>query len=401
MITASSLGRSFACEGSNAVEHVDETNEYQEPGNERHANEEAAIKRGEIQEWMTQRWLGYTWRSEVKFAYSPATRTARELTEPGHRNYSGARPGELCGQTDVLGMPGVPALGVVAAGPIVIGDWKGHDPNVPRAHVNAQLHIGALAWSRIFNIDAADVFLSTEGRKPDVASLDVMDLDAFAADVAVVLAKGESSKRRYLAGEPVEFVEGPWCRWAPCFAACPKKNALVASVANGSASNRIELLSLHDDEVAEDAWEFLANLKMLTKRLEARCRARIAERPIKLRSGKYLGVVESQGNRVLDGRKVRDIVRGKYGEAVADACVELETSQKLIKEQFAAHLPRGQVTGAMEKLLAELESVGGVTRKKSTDIMEVDDVRKCKTVQRIANEDIVPAPEASLAGGKR
>ena len=66
--------------------------------------------------------------------------TARELPGAGHRDYSAADPlTEVCMTIDAVGsMPGL----------VIVGDFKSFDPNVPRARVNGQVHLGALAVCR-------------------------------------------------------------------------------------------------------------------------------------------------------------------------------------------------------------------------------------------------------------
>lgn len=356
MITGSKVGLARACEGAFAVEQLEEKNEWQDGGNERHDERDDAIKRGDVPEVLTSRWPRYTWRSEVKFAIDVATGVGRELTAPGKRNYSEATPFDVCGTADVVGTK--------EGAPLIIGDWKSFDPNVPRAQVNAQLHIAALALGRAWGCSEAEVFIHHEVRPLDVAAIDEMDLDAFFAELRDIVQKAAAAKQRYRAGEPVKFTTGSHCRWCAGFNACPEQAKLVQLVKSEAADTQVELLMpLHDDVSAAAAYELSQRLGMLKKRLDAAIHARAAERPFLVKPGVMFGKVQARGNERIDGDVAYDVIRGLHGQHIADAAVERATSKKAIKEALSLKGARGQVAEMERVVLGEIRGRNGVTYK--------------------------------------
>jgi hypothetical protein len=360
-MTASKIDLARRCEGAFAVPQLDERNEYQDSGNERHSEWEDDINAGNPPPVLVERWPGYTWRAEVKFAVNIATGVGRELMAPGRRDYSEADALEVCGTADVVGTK--------EGAPLVIGDRKSFDPNIPRASVNAQLHIAALALGRAYGNDSAEVFIHHEVRPLDVAAIDDMDLDAFFVELRELVTKSAGARQRFQEEQPVQFTTGSHCRWCAGFNACPKQKELVALVKSGASDNRVEmLLPLHDDAAAADAYEFSKQLGMLKKRIDQAIYARAAERPIPLPNGMMLGKVQTLGNEKLDGEIVWTVLRERYGQAIADAAVQRTVTKKRLKEALTLKGAKGQVADMERQVLAEVKNKGGIRQEPKTEI---------------------------------
>ncbi len=359
MITASRLDLARRCPGAFALEHFDQSNEFQEEGVDRHRAFEERIERGDIPERLLERWPSATWRAEVRFAFCLATGVGRELPGDGHRDYSQAGALEICGTADAVGR-----LGDL----LIVVDFKSHDPNVQRAHVNAQVHIAALALSRAYKLDDAEVAIHHEVRPLDVHRLDCLDLEVFAGEARGIIEDVARVKAEHRAGAPLQLSAGYWCRWCPAMASCP----VYAEAALVARSGVPEMKSLSNDDDAAKAYEFLKRVKMLTARLTSALYARAAERPIPLADGKWFGKVSGLGNRKIDGDKAYETIRAKYGQTVADLAVSREASQKSIETAIKTIAPRGSLASMKESIMKELESIGGVTRKPTESIEEYD-----------------------------
>lgn len=365
MITSSKLEIVRQCPDAFALPQSETRNAYQDAGNERDAVYCAAINAGDIPDQLLAQWRGATWRTQVRYAFDIDTGVGRELPAGEHRDYSMVREREICGTADVVGRRGEL---------VIVGDVKSNDPNVPRAAVNAQVHIGALALSRAYGLVDAHVFIDHLLRPFDVAELDLFDLDAFAVeakrimDVAAEGVLAYSDETRAL-----NLRTGSWCRWCASFDACPKQQALSIEVRSGAAANRVELLiPFRDDDSAADAYEFLGRIKMLSKRLGEALAARAIERPIPLPSGKVYGQVKDTSNERLDGAKTHKVIVELYDRETADAAVEMHATKKRLGEALKARVPKGAAAEATRKVLARVKLAGGVEQKDKVSLEEYD-----------------------------
>lgn len=358
-LTASRLGLAKHCPGFASLPHSDSPTPESEAGSGKHADQDAAIKAGRVPSAYTERWPGLAWRSEVKFAIDIVTGRGRELGVGGDRDYSPATADEVPGTADVVG---------IGSELVVVIDKKSFDPNVPRAAVNAQVHVAALALCRAYGIDVAHVAIDHEVRELDVAELDAIDLEAFAIELreivgAVALAASVES--------PI-LNEGSWCRWCPAFNHCPAKLALKAD-----AELRLALVDdgdspvpfLEDDEDAADAYEFVDRMRMLIKRVDAALYARAKDRPIPLRNGMVFGAHPKESRETLDADKLYALVKEKHGQGIADAAVIRSATKTRLKEalEFAGVASKA---AAEREILTELRKRGGTSRETKIVIEE-------------------------------
>ena len=364
MITASALPRLFACAASGVLPREDYRTTYADDGHARHAEQERAIEAGdmtvmpdEIRELLE----GLDVRAEAAMAYDVVTGEARIIGYGIGRAYSDMGPFEVAGSCDVL---------AVGQGRIVIVDWKGH-AFVAHPSRNEQLLCYALMAARIYGIHEVTVAVAhiTDGNSKIItATIDAFGLDEFAMRLRDLFAKVARA-----ASAPAEHAhEGKHCAHCPSFmAGCPRKRELVALVDTGAADVMAQaLIPLGDDESASLAYEFAQRLRMLLKRVDASIYARAAERPIPIGGGKMLGLTEKLGNEVVSGPVAYACVRERYGQTIADASVEMETSKKRLREALGFAVAKGGIAAAERAVLDEIRAKGGTSRRLKTEVGE-------------------------------
>lgn len=151
------------------------------------------------------------WVSEIGFAYDPETGRARTLEMKHERDYSQAKPHEICGTADFV----VPADDK----PAWVGDYKTGRGWVPDARDNMQLRGLALMLAReegVSTVRASVVRVSEIGcYAPEPAVFDAFELDVIEDEL-----RGIHEKRRLGVYDPNP---GEHCRF------CPHKSACVAN----------------------------------------------------------------------------------------------------------------------------------------------------------------------------
>lgn len=145
--------------------------------------------------------------SEVAFAWDPATDTAQVLNLSSGRNYSAARPGELCGTADLV---------IVHPGRVDVYDYKSSVPGHTPADASLQLRTLSLMAARAFDREIAHyapIEVHDRGAQVgDVEAMGFFDLEAMASELAELLAAPSTAPQ-----------PGPHCRERYCGArgACP------------------------------------------------------------------------------------------------------------------------------------------------------------------------------------
>ncbi len=350
MITASKVALAHACPVAFALPHTHEVQPGQHEGNERHLELEASIDVGAIPEIIERRWPGYTWRAEVAFALDLATDTARELGTGIKRAYGEHGVFTVAGTADIVGRG--------PAGELVVVDRKSHDPSVPRANVNGQLHTLALAACRAYGVDRAEVAIWHELRPLDVAEIDVLDLDVFAVELRGVVQRVIEARNKARVGV-IAPNPGAWCRWCPAFLACPQQKALTLDV-DAAIPIRIEsAIPFRDDKEAADAWDLLGRIELLTKRIRAALYARAGERPIPLSDGRLLGPVEKLGATEIDADIAHAVIAERFGIAVANDSVTRKVTQAGIERA----LDKAGHKSAKREVMKRIAEAGGARRE--------------------------------------
>lgn len=372
MITASKLDLARHCPGSFALDHYSEKNEYQDEGVERHATFQEQIESGGVPERLAQRWPGATWRAEVKFAFDLSTGNGRELQGHAHRDYSKANPLEICGTADAVGL---------LPGRLIVVDFKSFDPNVPRAAVNAQVHIAALALCRAHGIDDADVAIHHEARALDVASIDVFDFELFAEEAKRIVEATVRARSDRRAGKLPQLSAGYWCRWCPAFVGCPLQKSLALEVSSADGVMSLEQrIPFESDDEAAAAYDLYQRIKMLSARIGAALYARASERPIPLSDGRVFGPVEKPGNERLDGDVVYQVIREQHGQSVADAAVIRAATKKRIHDALQFVAGKGQAAAMERKVMEAVRERGGSKREVKTVVETYEPQKLLKVV---------------------
>lgn len=357
--SASSIPRLLICPTSALLQHHDYNTKYAEQGSEHHVDQEAAIDVGDEDaihpEVLALIREGDETITEMAYAYDPETDTARELGRITREQYEEAkRPGEL---------PGKPDLVVRGNGRLLVIDHKGFE-EVDDADRNYQVATYALMVARAYGYDECDVAIVYRApfRRPSHATLNALDLAAHGDRLRRLrddIVKARETPQLFLN-------DGPHCKYCPAFlGGCTRMESLQRRVQSGDMVRRAEsLIPFHDDDEAAAGLDLLERLKMLTNRLQAALIARSNERPIPYRGGFYQPVVR-EGNRKLDGDAAYDLVREKYGQAVADKAVTRHATQKGIETA----LKEAGVKGAGPKkdaIVEALEKAGKVKRDTKT-----------------------------------
>ena len=350
MISASAIPRLLACPASHRLPHHDYQTTHATAGQDRHAEAEAAADTGgELHPTVVALMVeGDHLATECAFAYDAATDTAREL---GHvdRRYGTLAPYELPGTMDLL---------IRGEGRAVVVDYKSY-AEVDPAERNTQLATYALMVARCYGLDEVTVAIIylVGGRRPSIATLTALDLDAHAARL----------KRLHVdVARPSAPVSGPHCKYCPAFLACPVQHALTIDVGE-TLPLRIEAqMPFGDDQSAAEAFDLLQRIKTLSTRIQAALYARAAERPIPLGNGMVLGQRTVEGNDRIDGNVAYEVVRERHGQAVADQAVERHATKTRLSAALKPLV--GKLAPELRAVLAEVEARGGISSKPSTRV---------------------------------
>jgi len=157
----------------------------------RKLSEEANELFSEWRKWWQSSPLNHAgWLPEVAFAYDVATDSARSVKTDTHRAYE-VNAGEIPGTIDALWLAEDHGL---------IIDWKtgssfGNGPAA--APDNWQLRLYALMVARAYKFDYMETYIvriTEDGVRTTSATLDAMDLDAVASEVAALVKSVPSSQ---------------------------------------------------------------------------------------------------------------------------------------------------------------------------------------------------------------
>ena len=156
------------------------------------------------------------WIAEFAFAYDVNTDSARSIQTDEHRKYQ-VNPSEIPGTIDALWLADDHGL---------IIDWKTGSSfgNVADAQDHWQLRLYALMVARAYKFDYMETYIvriTEDGVRTTSATLDAMDLDAVAAEVAALVRSVPSSQPR----------PGSHCTRCKAVAVCPTTTAAMDALA--------------------------------------------------------------------------------------------------------------------------------------------------------------------------
>jgi hypothetical protein len=287
--------------------------------------------------------------TEHVFTYDAVTGTARHVGPLARDLYHTLNLGPF-------EFPGKPDLVIAAEDRVVVVDHKGFE-EVEAAESNRQTATYALMVARALGVDEVIVVIAYEIRRPSIATLEALDLDAHAAalrQMFVDVAAARMNPGRYLA-------IGPHCKYCEAFHDCPLQKALIVDVESGLISMRVED-PFSDDEEAQWALDLLGEIKLIQTRIHAALAARATARPIPLRDGQMWGPRETLGSTKLDASIVYEVVRELHGAPIAEIAAPRKATQKAIREALEF------VDGDPKALLEVVKARGGSKRDTTTTI---------------------------------
>jgi len=370
--SASSIPRLLKCLGSIVLPTSDYRTAAADQGAENHAEMEAAADVGDIDALpKAVRDLvmpGDVFITETSFAYDVATDTGRKLG--GSREYSDAHPFEIVGTPDL----------VIRGNRTIVVDYKNYE-EVDEADANAQTATYALMVARTFGDDEVMVVIVYLGglHAPSIATLSALDLDAHAARLKKLHADAATARARIRDGILPALESGKHCKYCPSFVATDASGTKLCPLWQQTAQQTASIIPIHveslipfeDDEQAAEAMEILERIDMIRTRLKAAIMARAAARPIRKRNGMMFGPVAKLGNREIDANKAYEVIRERWGQAVADDALERKAVQARIVEAFEKHGVKSP-KATKDRLVKELEASGAVKREKKTAIEEYE-----------------------------
>lgn len=361
-LTASKYELALRCIGAFVLPWRDQAGPWAAAGTQRHTEDEAAINAGDIPSILDERWPGYSWRAEVAFALDIATGDAREVGDCIGRNYGEPRtPFERFGTADVVGQ---------LDRALVIVDKKGFE-EVTRAAENPQLRFLAAAASRVYRPERIEVAINHELRGLDVAELDAFDLGMIPHQLRQVEIDVAQAMADTRAGRPPAFNTGRWCRWCPAYDACPQQRELAALVRRPDDDVELSLVTaIVDDSDAPAAYQLWKRIGILQKRLGEALYGIAARAPFPIGGGKFFGKHSVLGDREYDGPTVHAVVAEQLGRDVADRVVEMTASQAQFERVVKPLVPRGKFSAAKRSIFGEVERLGKMNRKQTTEISE-------------------------------
>lgn len=336
-LTASRFGLSLRCSHF-LQDHVPHDDSPQGPaaaeGTELHALIEAAIREQAIPattspavaakfaQWVAwskaERRLG--WQPEVAYAYDSQADAARVLEQSHHRDYSGARDGEVAMQLDVVSF-GEDTDGTYAE----VIDWKSGQRSEAAIH---QVSLAALAVSRAHEVDRVRVrvvYVAEDGVTVDEAWLSSFDLDMVRGKLLQVLRAPDVEPR------PGQHCSSMWC---PARHACPATVQALAEVAQVPEVEMVRLVA--------------SAIKTPVQAGEVHVRLRVIKDAVKAIEERVRAVVEEHG----------------YAPTPDGKVLRLVTSSR---ETFArSRLPKDRA----EEILATLREVGALSVSESTYLKE-------------------------------
>jgi hypothetical protein len=262
------------------------------------------------------------------------------------------RPGEWTARIDWVG---------IAGGVVLVRDWKtGRQEYTDRAAVNPQVRLCAIAAAQFFGARSASVELVHLDE--DDYTIDGADFDPL--ELAMIAHEMRELRATLLQG-PTPPRPGPHCTRLYC----KLKGICSATQAALSSAYQLErplTVKIEDDEQARWTIERLPAAQAALDAIEVAVKEYARARPFDLGDGRLYGWREKEERSVNVATAEREeAVRRVLGHA-ADFAIRRETTTTLglleegVRIALGAAPPRGAKTETMRRLLAELDSAGGL-----------------------------------------
>lgn len=337
-VTASSLWRAMLCLGSTALERAGSVNEYAERGTKIHAFLESVSRIGrdeslrlafaDDREAMalinTDRLpLGTSYAAEVTFAFDVATGRAQEMGRNLQRDYSSARPTEICGTADVVALLGDDA--------VYVADYKTGHKQLASPEANWQFKFLGLAAARAYGRDRAVVEMiriGTDGEPYKIGGeLGLFDLAEIAEQVRELWMAGTKAAT---SSDPPPLTTGAHCSGCASISFCPAATAMVRSL----HTDVVEVAHELDEDLARHASKAVDTVEALeafVKRLREQLDDYASVHPITLPDGRVYGPVEKSRS-TPEGPAVWHLLKERIGEEEAWKAVKMSSTWTAIKD---------------------------------------------------------------------
>ena len=240
-------------------------------------------------------------RSEVTYAFSLRTWTARELGQRLGRNYSAATEEEIVGTADIVGED--------ADGTPVVADIKTGQRLGPVAF-NAQIRFLALCLRLLTGsawVIGRLLYVAEDGSvEVDEHRFDALELDSFGDELEAMAAKVDAE--REMVSETEGYVPtvtaGEHCAYCPATHSCPK-NATLARAMLPTLSHLSAKLGAMSPEEQGQAWVKISEIEKLYFLVKDGLKAVARERPIPLPNGQVVRAVYSQRRSLVADRALK------------------------------------------------------------------------------------------------
>lgn len=335
--------------------------------------------------------------TEVSFAWNWQAGTVRELgrnlpqrEDGGGVDYDSVQPPvdwsrEIPATLDVVGVQRWPNEMRFRG---YCGDYKSGHAKYPAPDMYGQTLLGALCVVTAYGCDDCVVELlhihDNGGHHTVRRIVNTWDLDVFAQELRYAMEVVEDRVEymhghgRLASSETPVPVEGPWCEYCPAFKACPAKIALVHAIPQelvqlgvrpDPESGALQLtpgaLTVRNAGLAWMAIERIEDI--LARAKEEICSIGWHE-DIPLSEGRVVGRLVTE-RRSANGRVAADLLEERYGRAEREERVDLSVTLSALRQAVVKHLKPGEKietrakTGVYDKLLADLERLGGLEVK--------------------------------------
>lgn len=306
---------------------------------------------------------------EVAYAYDPERGSAREIGRDTGRDYSAARPGEIAGTADLVGLDG--------SDTVVIYDYKSGWSNQVAAREHAQLRALALMAARTHGASAARIGIirlwESGVATYDVAELDAVDLDEVELELGRTLYEVRAAEHAIEQGRIPDTRPGPHCRYCPAAATCPSQTALVRQAVAAPAELDAMIGIALTPEIAARAYERIREVRAVIGRVEAQIYAMASREPIDLGGGKFLGLRTSE-RESIDGDKAMPLLRQSFGAEIAEAACEAKITKTRLRDALRIYATKtgAKLAQVEREAMAALRAEGAVEVKRSETIGEYD-----------------------------
>lgn len=328
--------------------------------------------------------------TEVAYALNWCTGVVRELGRNlGHRNYDllpePPSEDEIAFTLDAVGMAVINQTDGSAIRRGYVGDYKVGHTRYPRPAEYGQTLLGALGIMRLYDLDEVVVeliYIDEDGEHYAVRDrMDRWDVDTFERELVQRLELLDTFVEDYRAGRGLPLNQGSHCDHCLSYKHCDAKTALVRAMPaellrlGVRQNDKLELELTPGAITASNAavmYQAAEAIEAIAKRMKGEVCELGWHAPIELHDGRVIEPRESR-RRVVDGRIAATVLQELWGPEEVAKRVTIKCSIEALKDAAVAHKgPKEKIEtqkkdGALDKLMARIERLGGVGESVSKD----------------------------------